>query len=108
VIHEGQLSLFDAPPNGDADDADLLEAVRRIVAEPGMSADELQAVVADALGQVGWHPKSPLRPAPCRCLPHGLVIFGARCWKCGRSLERLPGPYWVRPVGATPKGAKQL
>jgi hypothetical protein len=47
---DGQSDL-DAPENNDRDT--VLEAARRLVAEPGMSEDDVRAVVADALHEHG-------------------------------------------------------
>jgi hypothetical protein len=70
---------------------DLREEVRQLVAEPGMSDRELEAVIKDALGEMGWHLIGELRAKPCRC-PHPLLLADEpaekRCHLCGRP----PGP----------------
>ena len=82
---------FDGPA---ANDDDLFEQVRRLVAEPGMSDDEVRAIVEDALGRMGWRAQdgdlAVAPPTPSRqCSPHELHVadeFGdLTCWLCGRS-----------------------
>jgi hypothetical protein len=109
VTAAGQLSLFTDPAtNGNSYHDDLFEAVRRLVAEPGMSAEEVRAVVADALGELGWTPESPLRPAPCSCTRRLVLPPGSTCLWCGRPPRVPDGPVYRAPVGPTPLNEKHL
>lgn len=63
----------------------LAELVRAHVAEPDMSEAEIQAVVADALEQLGLE-----QPIPARCACTRPLVFrpdafdSPRCAYCGR------------------------
>jgi hypothetical protein len=88
--HE-QLSLFDASSiedtgHGNGHD-DLLAAVRARVAEPGLSDDEIQALVEDALARIAG-PDETRWAKSCGCI-RPLVLPNAwlaamTCTKCGR------------------------
>ena len=85
---EAQLPLFAELParedtNGNGD-ADLVEAVRQLVAEDGMSPDEVEAVVADALREMGWTAEASSLPRRCRC-ERALVLVPGTCFWCGRA-----------------------
>jgi hypothetical protein len=93
----GQLSLFDPlaelRPNG-RPERDLRAQVRELVAEPGLSDPEVDALVEDALEQLadsgGWRAEEvpvQARAAPCQC--ERSVVFhtpglGPTCVWCGR------------------------
>jgi hypothetical protein len=102
-VNDAQLSLFDEQAsarslNGHADDdGDLLDAVRRLVAEPGMAEDEVRAVVQDALAEMKWAPAAPLRAQPCRCT-RTLMLPGSTCLWCGRSPSAPGGAHYREPV----------
>lgn len=113
MIADAQLALFDDSDVRDAParepapresngrvaiDADLIAAVRELVAEPDMTAVEVEAVVADALAEMGWHPHAPLRAQPCRCLRRLVLRPGPECYWCGRSPHAVGGPRYVEPV----------
>jgi hypothetical protein len=113
VIADAQLALFGDSDGRDARapeaapsesngrvavDADLIAAVRELVAEPDMTAVEVEAVVADALAEMGWHPHAPLRAQPCRCLRRLVLRPGPECYWCGRSPHAVGGPRYVEPV----------
>jgi hypothetical protein len=66
---------------------DLVAAI-----EPGMSAQEIQGLVADLLSRYSTdvRPNGALRARPCECAPDGIGHFDSetverRCLKCGRS-----------------------
>jgi hypothetical protein len=81
VVVSEQLTLFDAPTPADGNGQDdPLEAVRRLVAEPGMSETEIEALVAESLSP---KPTDPEPPARCRC-SRRLVPPGTCVW-CGRT-----------------------
>jgi hypothetical protein len=76
---------FDVAENGNGD---LRERIRELVAEEGMSAEEVDAVIADALDQLGWNgAPAPTRAEPCEC-ERPLILtnpwLGRSCTKCGR------------------------
>jgi hypothetical protein len=79
-------------------DADLLAALRELVAEPDMSEAEIEALVADALAEMGWHPEAPLRAQPCRCLRRLVFRPGSTCHWCGRSPHAPGGERYMEPV----------
>jgi hypothetical protein len=82
VTGVAQLAFdFDVPEPED----DLLALVRRLVVEPSMGDAEIEAVVADALGELGV---TRTRAKGCCCLPGGLALDEPRCWRCGRALNR--------------------
>lgn len=97
MIADGQLSLFEGNGHSGGDD-DLLAAVRKLVAEPDMTAAEVEAVVADALAEMGWHPEVPLRAQPCRCVRRLIFRPGSTCHWCGHSPHAEGGPRYVEPV----------
>lgn len=90
-----QLELFDdaaAPVAAENGHPDLRAQVRAAVAEAGLSDAEVEALVEDALEQLGWHAQeaallAPTRPAPCQC-ERPLVLtnpwLGRSCIWCGR------------------------
>jgi hypothetical protein len=69
---------------------DLIASVRALVAEPGMTDAEIEAVVEDALSGLGWRlPTDAARAKACECV-HRLVLpfdrgDGPRCLWCGRA-----------------------
>jgi hypothetical protein len=79
-----QLVLFhERPANGRGVRDQLVEVIRARVAEPGMSAAEIEAVVADALEQL----RPPRRrPASCACERPLVLSRAAECVWCGRAL----------------------
>jgi hypothetical protein len=88
----GQLALdFDGAQRAEDN---LREQVRQLVAEPGMSDREVEAVMKDALGEMGWHFNGELRAKPCRC-PHPLLLADElaeqRCHWCGREPQTMNG-----------------
>jgi hypothetical protein len=100
--------LLQLRAGGVVTDADLLEAVRRLVREPGMSDEETEAVVADALAEIGWHPGAPLRAQPCRCTRRLVLPPGSTCHWCGRSPYAPGGPRYVEPVAWARKRWQQI
>jgi hypothetical protein len=106
VITDDQLALFDVSDVHDASesnghlavDADLIEAVRTLVSEPGMSDEEIQAVVADALAEIGWSSESPLRAQPCCCMRQLVLPPGSTCHWCGHSPYVEVGPRYLEPI----------
>jgi hypothetical protein len=78
----GQLAL----------DLDASE-VRALVVEDGMSPEEAEAAVADALGQAGGKPPEAPTPRPCICSNGPMLLISAlavdrRCARCGREPAR--------------------
>ena len=76
------------------DDDDAMQLERDLVAaiEPGMSAKEIEGLVADLLSRYSSdvRPNGALRARPCECSPDGIgerdhEMFEVRCIRCGRS-----------------------
>jgi hypothetical protein len=84
--------------NGHVADADLLAALRELVAEPDMSEAEIEALVADALAELRWSPEAQLRAQPCRCLRRLVLPPGSTCHWCGRSPHAPGGESYVEPI----------
>ena len=53
-----------------------------------MTAEEIEAVVADALREMGWHPEASALPKPCKCTRALVLPPGATCVWCGRAPAR--------------------
>lgn len=73
--------------------ADIESRIRAQVAEPGMSAAELDAAVHDALDRLGLGPCAATRARPCLCESGPLLFLDAlaidrRCARCGREPQR--------------------
>ncbi len=72
-----------------ATEADLVDRVRAAVVEPGMTEQEAEAAIADALDQLGVAPVAAAPARPCICDGGSLLLIDAlaadrRCARCGR------------------------
>jgi hypothetical protein len=88
-LYDGHTAPGTGNGHGEHDPADrILERLRVLVAEDGMSEDEIQAAVEDALAQLGLRENTGI-PVQCRCtrpLVFRPDIFDAvRCAYCGRA-----------------------